>query len=144
MPDLGQSSSQRLASFWHNAFHKAAGKGYNSRSVALPLARIKRLMKVEEDVRMVASEVPILFSLVTELFVEELTLRSWFNTEEDGRRILQRADICSAIKTTQMYDFLVDVAILSESEQLMVSENDMPSQTIFVDQQYKTPGFIHY
>ncbi|KAH9386627.1 nuclear transcription factor Y, gamma [Nematocida major] len=74
---------------------------------ALPLARIKRLMKVEQEVSKVASEVPLLFSRLSEIFIEELTLRAWQYTEKGKRRILQRGDICSAAKSSDIFDFLV-------------------------------------
>lgn len=66
-------------------------------------------MKVEEDVKMVASEVPILFSLVTEVFIEELTLRAWMSTEDGKRKVLQASDIGFAAQTSSMYDFLVHI-----------------------------------
>eukprot|EP00638_Chattonella_subsalsa_P008714 CAMPEP_0117756076 /NCGR_PEP_ID=MMETSP0947-20121206/13837_1 /TAXON_ID=44440 /ORGANISM="Chattonella subsalsa, Strain CCMP2191" /LENGTH=152 /DNA_ID=CAMNT_0005575543 /DNA_START=287 /DNA_END=742 /DNA_ORIENTATION=+ len=43
----------------------------------LPLMRIKRIMKSDEDVRMIAAEAPILFAKATEMFILEITLRSW-------------------------------------------------------------------
>ena len=38
---------------------------------------------------MISGEVPILFSKAIELFVTELTLRSWIYTEETKRRTIQ-------------------------------------------------------
>ena len=61
---MNSSYSQKLAAFWHNSLKKATNNRLRPKELSLPLARIKRLMKVEEDVRMVASEVPVLFSLV--------------------------------------------------------------------------------
>ncbi|OAG29142.1 nuclear transcription factor Y, gamma [Nematocida sp. ERTm5] len=78
-----------------------------SKDNALPLARIKRLMKVEQEVSKVANEVPPLFSRLTEIFIEELTLRAWQYTEKGKRRILQRGDICSAAKSSDVFDFLI-------------------------------------
>ncbi|MCL7042514.1 hypothetical protein MKW94_027218 [Papaver nudicaule] len=46
----------------------------------LPLARIKKIMKADED-----------------MFILELTLRSWIHTEENKRRTLQKNDIAAAI-----------------------------------------------
>lgn len=66
-------------------------------------------MKVEEDVKMVASEVPALFSFVAEVFVQELTVRAWMCTEDGKRKILQSSDIGFAVKTSSMYDFLTYV-----------------------------------
>jgi len=45
------------------------------------LARIKKIMKSDEDVRMISAETPILFAKACEMFIVELTLRSWSYTE---------------------------------------------------------------
>ncbi|KAL0329770.1 UNVERIFIED_CONTAM: Nuclear transcription factor Y subunit C-2 [Sesamum radiatum] len=48
---------------------------------ALPLARIKKIMKnSSEDVKMISGEAPIVFSKACELFIEELTKRAWAMT----------------------------------------------------------------
>lgn len=104
---MALSSSQRISEFWQEALQEAEAPRAQPCEPSLPLARIKRLMKIEEDVRMVASEVPVLFSLVADVFVQELTLRAWIHTEESKRRILQRGDVSAAVKTSPMYDFLV-------------------------------------
>ncbi|KAI5184533.1 nuclear transcription factor Y, gamma [Nematocida homosporus] len=96
-----------IEEYWKNVLgYVSSGEGVQKDN-ALPLARIKRLMKVEQEVSKVASEVPLLFSRVTEIFIEELTLRAWQHTEEGKRRILQRSDICSAIKSSDLFDFLI-------------------------------------
>ncbi|CAM8922111.1 unnamed protein product [Rhodiola kirilowii] len=75
----------------------------------LPLARIKKIMKADEDVRMISAEAPILFSKACELFILELTIRSWLHAEENKRRTLQKNDIAAAITRTDIFDFLVDI-----------------------------------
>ena len=55
----------------------------------LPLARIKKIMKSDEEVRMIASESPVVFAKACEMFILELTLRSWSHAEENKRRTLQ-------------------------------------------------------
>ena len=75
----------------------------------LPLARIKKIMKADEDVRMISAEAPVLFAKACEMFILELTLRSWIHTEENKRRTLQRNDIAAAITRTDIFDFLVDI-----------------------------------
>ena len=42
-----------------------------------------------------------------EMFILELTLRSWNHSEENKRRTLQRNDIAAAITRTDIFDFLV-------------------------------------
>ena len=43
------------------------------KSQPLPLARIKKIMKSDEDVRMISSEAPILFALACQMFITEIT-----------------------------------------------------------------------
>jgi nuclear transcription factor Y gamma len=75
----------------------------------LPLARIKRIVKADEDVRMISAEAPVLFAKACEMFILELTLRSWIHAEENKRRTLQKTDITAAITRTDIFDFLVDI-----------------------------------
>lgn len=51
----------------------------------------------------------MLFAKACEMFILELTLRSWIHTEENKRRTLQRNDIAAAITKTDIFDFLVDI-----------------------------------
>ena len=75
----------------------------------LPLARVKKIMKSDEDVRMISAEAPALFAKACEMFILELTHRSWLYTEENRRRTLQRSDIATAIARTDIFDFLIDI-----------------------------------
>ena len=59
--------------------------------------------------QMIAAEAPVLFSKACEMFILELTLRSWIHTEENKRRTLQRNDIAGAITRGDIFDFLVDI-----------------------------------
>lgn len=79
------------------------------RDVKLPLARIRRLMRVEEDARHVALEVPFLFAKVTECFVEDLTAKTWQITQGRGRSIVKCEDILKAIRSSDLYDFLLHI-----------------------------------
>lgn len=63
----------------------------------LPLARIKKIMKLDEDVKMISAEAPMLFAKAAEIFIHELTMRAWIHTEDNKRRTLQRNDIAMAI-----------------------------------------------
>jgi len=54
----------------------------------LPLARVKKIMKSDEDVRMISAEAPVLFAKACEIFIIELTHRAWYHTEESKRRTL--------------------------------------------------------
>lgn len=75
----------------------------------LPLARVKKIMRSDEDVRMISAEAPALFAKACELFIAELSFRSWVHTEESKRRTLHRSDIAQCISQTDIFDFLMDI-----------------------------------
>lgn len=75
----------------------------------LPLARIKRIMKSDEDVRMISAEAPVLFAKACEIFILELSIRAWGAAEKCKRRTLQKEDIEAAINNTDIFDFLVNL-----------------------------------
>jgi len=81
----------------------------------LPLARIKRVMKLDEDVRMISAEAPALFARATELFIQELTLRAELEAEGNKRRTLNKADIATAITKYDQFDFLIDIVPKEET-----------------------------
>ncbi|KAG2392429.1 hypothetical protein C9374_012681 [Naegleria lovaniensis] len=91
----------------------------------LPLARIKKIMKSDEEVRtktMISAEAPVLFAKACEMFIIELTLHAWVHTEEAKRRTLQRNDIAAAIGKTDVFDFLIDI-VPRETEKVQHSSH---------------------
>ncbi|KAI5674548.1 hypothetical protein M9H77_14912 [Catharanthus roseus] len=99
---------QQLQAFWANQVQEIE-QTTDFKNHSLPLARIKKIMKADEDVRMISAEAPIVFAKACEMFILELTLRSWIHTEENKRRTLQKNDIAAAISRTDVFDFLVDI-----------------------------------
>lgn len=80
----------------------------------LPLARIKKIMKSDEDVRMISAEAPVLFAKACEIFILDLSLRAWAHVEHTSgsgpkRRTLQRNDIAQAIQNSELFDFLYQI-----------------------------------
>eukprot|EP00262_Sarcandra_glabra_P002648 TRINITY_DN13055_c0_g1_i1.p1 TRINITY_DN13055_c0_g1~~TRINITY_DN13055_c0_g1_i1.p1 ORF type:complete len:260 (+),score=63.41 TRINITY_DN13055_c0_g1_i1:162-941(+) len=103
-----QQQLQQLRVFWDNQIQEIE-QTTDFRNHTLPLARIKKIMKADEDVRMISAEAPVIFAKACEMFILELTLRSWIHTEENKRRTLQKNDIAAAITRTDIFDFLVDI-----------------------------------
>ncbi|GAB4835844.1 Nuclear transcription factor Y subunit C-3 [Ancistrocladus abbreviatus] len=103
-----QQLQQQLQSFWAGQYQEI-DKVADFKNHSLPLARIKKIMKADEDVRMISAEAPVVFARACEMFILELTLRSWNHTEENKRRTLQKNDIAAAITRTDIFDFLVDI-----------------------------------
>eukprot|EP00916_Digyalum_oweni_P014550 GHVL01023821.1.p1 GENE.GHVL01023821.1~~GHVL01023821.1.p1 ORF type:complete len:271 (-),score=51.89 GHVL01023821.1:477-1289(-) len=117
-----QHQMEQLERFWADQMteiEKMEADDYKQH--LLPLARIKKIMKADEDVKqhqMISAEAPVLFAKACELFILELTHRSWVHTEENKRRTLQRADLAQAVSKTDLFDFLIDIVPRDELARL--------------------------
>ena len=76
---------------------------------------------MDEDVKMISVETPLLISKACELFIIELAYRGWIHTIEENRRTLQRNDIAQAISQNDFYDFLLDIVEESCKNKLLYS-----------------------
>ncbi|KAL6011631.1 Nuclear transcription factor Y subunit C-1 [Asimina triloba] len=117
---LLQQQQQQLQMFW-NYQRQEMEQANEFKNHQLPLARIKKIMKADEDVRMISAEAPILFAKACELFILELTIRSWLHAEENKRRTLQKNDIAAAVTRTDIFDFLVDIVPRDEIKEEAVA-----------------------
>ncbi|PHU17165.1 Nuclear transcription factor Y subunit C-4 [Capsicum chinense] len=99
---------QQLQMFW-NYQRQEIEQATDFKNHQLPLARIKMIMKADEDVHMISAETPVLFAKACDRFIQELTLCSWLHAEENKCRTLQKNDIAAAISRTDTFDFLVDI-----------------------------------
>ncbi|XP_075995342.1 nuclear transcription factor Y subunit gamma isoform X3 [Genypterus blacodes] len=106
----GSDAQQTLQSFWPRVMEEIKNLTVKDfRVQELPLARIKKIMKLDEDVKMISAEAPVLFAKAAQIFITELTLRAWIHTEDNKRRTLQRNDIAMAITKFDQFDFLIDI-----------------------------------
>merc|ERR1712107_951548 len=104
------SAQEAYNQFWPKATEEIrAMSSAGLKHQELPLARIKKIMKLDEDVKMISAEAPVLFSKAAEIFIHELTMRAWIHTEDNKRRTLQRNDIAMAITKYDQFDFLIDI-----------------------------------
>lgn len=109
-----QRMVEALERFWNeqnlemNALEVGTEQDFKNHN-DLPLARIKRIMKSDEDVRMISAEAPVLFAKACEMFILELSLRANAAAEKSKRRTLQKEDVDAAIKRCKVFDFLVDL-----------------------------------
>ena len=106
--------------------HNAAQVMEKFKAQKLPLARIKKIMKSDEEVRMISAEAPILFAKACEMFIAEMTIKGYYNAEKLDRKTLQRKDIATAIARTETYDFLLDTIPKSEFTQHVPIESITP------------------
>ena len=111
-----QQQNQQLQLFWADQYREIE-QTTDFKNHNLPLARIKKIMKADEDVRMIAAEAPVVFARACEMFILELTHRGWAHAEENKRRTLQKNDIAAAITRTDVFDFLVDIVPREEGKE---------------------------
>jgi len=98
-----------LNTYWQHQVTKLEMEDHDYKIHQLPLARIKKVMKADPEVKMISAEAPILFAKGCDIFITELTMRAWIHAEENKRRTLQRSDIASALAKSDMFDFLIDI-----------------------------------
>ncbi|KAL9613746.1 MAG: hypothetical protein Q9167_001760 [Letrouitia subvulpina] len=104
-----------LTTYWQQTINHLETDTHDYKIHQLPLARIKKVMKADPEVKMISAEAPILFAKGCDIFITELTMRAWIHAEENKRRTLQRSDIASALAKSDMFDFLIDIVPREEA-----------------------------
>ncbi|KAI6767838.1 hypothetical protein HG530_005847 [Fusarium avenaceum] len=104
-----------LTTYWQHTISHLENDAHDYKIHQLPLARIKKVMKADPEVKMISAEAPILFAKGCDIFITELTMRAWIHAEENKRRTLQRSDIASALAKSDMFDFLIDIVPREEA-----------------------------
>ncbi|ESO12882.1 hypothetical protein HELRODRAFT_184852 [Helobdella robusta] len=134
-------AQEQLKNFWIKTMDDINNlKSNEFKTQELPLARIKKIMKMDEDVKMISAEAPVLFAKAAEIFINELTLRGWVHAEDNKRRTLQRNDIAMAITKYDQFDFLIDI-VPREEIRPAKKEDALETNKMFyvVDQPAPTP-----
>lgn len=118
--NVGQGLTGRyrdmMMQYWQETINLIEHDDHDFKNHQLPLARIKKVMKTDEDVKMISAEAPILFAKGCDVFITELTMRAWIHAEENKRRTLQKSDIAAALTKSDMFDFLIDVVPREEEK----------------------------
>ncbi|PCH41785.1 histone-fold-containing protein [Wolfiporia cocos MD-104 SS10] len=101
----GEPLQDFLRSFWQRQVDAAEQETPDYRHPPLPLARIKKVMKSDPDVKVT----PVLFCKACEVFIAEITARAFIIADSNKRRTLSRADIAKALSKSDQFDFLIDI-----------------------------------
>eukprot|EP01147_Barroeca_monosierra_P001561 gene1561-4709_t len=92
----------------------------------IPVRRVKKIIRLDENVINIASDVPYVMSKATEYFITRLTQAAWDKTKQDKRLVIRpdfAISICrfytllgnkpehlrEAASQDDQYDFLVDI-----------------------------------
>jgi nuclear transcription factor Y gamma len=116
-----------LTTYWQQTISHLESDRHEFKIHQLPLARIKKVMKADPEVKMISAEAPILFAKGCDIFITELTMRAWIHAEENKRRTLQRSDIASALAKSDMFDFLIDIVPREEASSHAKRANAQPA-----------------
>lgn len=119
-----------MLAYWQEIISSIEHDEHEFKVHQLPLARIKKVMKADEDVKMISAEAPILFAKGCDIFITELSMRAWIHAEEHKRRTLQRSDIASALQRSDMFDFLIDIVPREEATLPPAHEVVRPSRPL--------------
>ncbi|KAF9975095.1 hypothetical protein BGZ73_001356 [Actinomortierella ambigua] len=136
-----QLQQQQFAQeFWEEQIAAAEQFDSDFKNHPLPLARIKKVMKSDPDVKMISAEAPILFSKACEIFICEITRRAWLHAEDNKRRTLQRSDVANAVSKSDQFDFLIDIVPREEPMKTKTRANreEQPAPDVYADQ------YAHY
>ncbi|KAJ6735055.1 NUCLEAR TRANSCRIPTION FACTOR Y SUBUNIT C-10 [Salix purpurea] len=117
---------QNLDQFWNQQLLEIYNSTASKSSHLLPLARIKRVIKSDGEVKMISAETPILFAKACELFILELTLRAWLQTTACKRRTLQRCHISRAVREEGMLRKLLNRVVLCDHDK----EDDVATECL--------------
>eukprot|EP00741_Cyanophora_paradoxa_P003276 tig00000691_g3184.t1 len=81
----------------------------DEKKATLPLARIKRIMKMDGDVKQVSQEAYALVGKATELFLERFARAAFENTQSEKRKTIAYKDLSQVVKQTDEMEFLFDI-----------------------------------
>ncbi|KAG0206727.1 hypothetical protein BGX28_001872 [Mortierella sp. GBA30] len=145
---LQQQQLQFAQEFWEEQIMTAEQFDSDFKNHPLPLARIKKVMKSDPEVKMISAEAPILFSKACEIFICEITRRAWLHAEENKRRTLQRSDVASAVSRSDQFDFLIDIVPREETpkttKRSSTREETAPSAEAYDEQQPQQQPYDQY
>jgi len=86
-----------------------SGKKEKGTQLQLPLARVKRIMKLDKDVKLISSDAAFLIAKSAELFLDYLVKHASVKTRAEKRKILHYKDLSAIAKEFDSLEFLVDI-----------------------------------
>ena len=77
--------------------------------VDMPVARVRRIMKSDADVRTISQEAVVVVSKAAEKIIEHLAREALKNATNDNRKQIVYSDLSDVVKTIETFDFLEDI-----------------------------------
>ncbi|EIN04272.1 hypothetical protein PUNSTDRAFT_76432, partial [Punctularia strigosozonata HHB-11173 SS5] len=98
-----------LRNFWQRQVDTAENETPDYRHPALPLARIKKVMKSGPEVKCVHQQNTLIFTNNCLLSLSEITARAFIVADSNKRRTLSQQDIAKALAKSDQFDFHIDI-----------------------------------
>eukprot|EP01132_Coremiostelium_polycephalum_P000963 gene963-1226_t len=86
-----------------------APKKPRTTSTQLPIARVKRIMKHDKDVKHISNDALMLIAKSTELFLDYIVKEAYKKTSSEKKKILSYKDLSSTVKDLDNLEFLSDI-----------------------------------
>ncbi|XP_047263251.1 nuclear transcription factor Y subunit C-3 isoform X21 [Capsicum annuum] len=129
---------EELSCFWKRQKEEILHSDLK-RKHELPISRIRRAMKSNDQVKMVSAHSTVLLAKAIEMFILELTRRAWMQSEQEKRRTLKRCDIARAIRNEELFDFLSDIVPL-QNYKVQEAANDVQGNELHPAHQMVKPN----
>ncbi|EGD76414.1 hypothetical protein PTSG_07533 [Salpingoeca rosetta] len=104
----GDTADNFAANFWKKQL-ATSKKPQDFRVQQVPVNRVKRIMRLDEQVKQLSLDAPIIMAKAAEFFIAQLTTAAWKETTQENKRVIQPRHIRNAAKQEEQYDFLVDI-----------------------------------
>mmetsp|Transcript_43164 Transcript_43164/g.71306 ORF Transcript_43164/g.71306 Transcript_43164/m.71306 type:complete len:218 (-) Transcript_43164:124-777(-) len=102
-------SNQFLASVLRRIQSNTFVHPFQCKQNAIPKRRLKKIMKMDPTHCKHATLSVECMGLLVVLFTRDLTAKAYKYTTKDKRKSLQLQDICRAVQSDHIYDFLIDI-----------------------------------
>jgi len=73
---------------------------------AFPLNKIKKIMKLDPDVKQIAGDAILAVTRCTEMFLASIVTKSYETSERRGTKTVHLADVIHSVQTTDCFEFL--------------------------------------
>jgi nuclear transcription factor Y gamma len=112
---MPSSEQQTIDEFWRKKQDEIEAIEDFSKRV-IPMTCLKKVLCAEKGKMMMTFDTPSFVTKACEIFVQELSLRSWMCANSHHRDIILDSDIAEAIASMESYDFLNDVLCKYQGE----------------------------
>ncbi|EES15819.1 uncharacterized protein LOC8082814 [Sorghum bicolor] len=112
---MPSSEQQMIDEFWREKQEEIEAIDDFSKR-AIPMTCLKKIICAEKGKMMMTFDTPSFVTKACEIFVQELSLRSWICANSHHRDIILDSDIAEAIASMESYVFLNDVLCKHQAE----------------------------